>query len=304
MPNTSELPSWDDLRIVKAIGDHGGLTGAAAALQLNHSTISRRLATIEKNLKVALFDRRRVGYQPTAAGADLMSLCERVEKDVVGVVRRVAGNQQSYKGDLRVTTSDALLVDFLTDVIADFLKMNPGIRIEVIVGNKALNLARGDSDIAFRATRKAPDNLFGRKLATIAWAIYAQRTEQPGPFPSMEFLHQRQWVSYGKSLAGLRAFDYVNAHVPRDRIVYRSDSVAGVAAAIGSGIGIGLLPCMHADRVPGIMRVSPVEASVFDELWVLTHPDIRRSGRVYAFLKHCSKALLKHLDLIEGRGAK
>jgi len=56
------------------------------------------------------------------------------------------------------------LLDFLTPIIADFLIGNPGIGVEVIVGNKPLNLARGDSDIAFRATTAPPKNLFARKV--------------------------------------------------------------------------------------------------------------------------------------------
>ncbi|MDN3622635.1 LysR family transcriptional regulator [Methylobacterium isbiliense] len=66
--------SWDDLRVVKAIGEHGGLAAVAAALGLNHSTISRRLSAVEESLGVVLFDRRRSGYAATAAGAEIIAL--------------------------------------------------------------------------------------------------------------------------------------------------------------------------------------------------------------------------------------
>jgi DNA-binding transcriptional LysR family regulator len=294
--------SWDDLRIVRAIGESGGLAPAAAALNVNHSTISRRLAAVEEILGVALFDRRRKGYTPTEAGADLMALGDRVEKDILGVVRRVSGHAQGHKGDLRVATSDALLLDFLTPIIADFRAHNPEIRLEVLVGNKPTNLARGDADIAFRATVAAPDNLFGRRIATIAWAVYGRRVDYVGVTATPDELYQRQWVSYGKGLSGLRAFNFVNDRVSREKIVYQSDSVAAVGSAIAAGIGIGLLPCMHGDLLPGLVRIGPVVPDVFDELWVLTHPDIRKSGRVYAFMTYCAEAVARHRDFIEGKG--
>jgi DNA-binding transcriptional LysR family regulator len=199
-----------------------------------------------------------------------------------------------------VTTSDALLLDFLTPIIADFQTDNPEIRVEVIVGNKPLNLARGDSDIAFRATTAPPENLFGRKVATVAWAVYGRRVDCTGASATPDELYQRQWAAYGSGLSGLKAFKFVEDRVPRERIRYRTDSVAGVASAIAAGMGIGLLPCMHGDLMPGLVRIGPVEPDVYDELWILTHPDIRKSGRVYAFMAHCAKAIAKERDFIEG----
>jgi DNA-binding transcriptional LysR family regulator len=301
MSHFPHVVSWDDLRIVKAIGESGSLVSAAAALSLNHSTISRRLAVIEQTLGTVLFDRRRKGYVPTSAGAEVIALAERVELDVFSVLRRVSSYQHSHQGDLRVTTSDALLLDFLTPVVADFQSRNPGVRIETIVSNKPLNLANGESDIAFRATISAPDNLFGRKLATVAWAVYGRGIDYVGAAPAYDELYNRKWVSYGRGLAGLKAFSFINDRVDAENIVYRSDSVSGVALAISSGLGIGLLPCMHGDLVSSLVRISPVQPEVYDELWVLTHPDIRKSGRVYAFMTHCADAVMKHRKSIEGK---
>ncbi|WP_394834297.1 LysR family transcriptional regulator [Pendulispora rubella] len=301
MTDALQRLSWDDLRIIKAIGEGGGLAAAATALGVNHSTISRRLAVVEETVGVVLFDRRRRGYVPTGPGTDMIALADRIENDILHVVRRISGHAQGHKGDLRVTTSDALLLDFLTPIIADFRTRNPEIRIDMIVGNQALNLARGDSDIAFRATLLPQENLFGRKLATVAWAIYGRRIDYVGASPSRQELYQRQWVSYGKGLSGLKAYEFVNEHVPREKVTYRSDSVAGVASAIAAGMGVGFLPCMHGDLVPGLLRVSPVEPEIFDELWVLTHPDIRKSGRVYAFMSHCAEAIAKQRGFIEGK---
>jgi hypothetical protein len=58
---------------------------------------------------------------------------------------------------------------------------------------------------------------------------------------------------------------------------------------------------MHGDLVCSLIRISPVEPEVYDELWILTHPDIRKSGRVYAFMTHCAEAITKHRNFIEGR---
>lgn len=292
--------SWDDLRVVHAIGKSGALSSAAEMLGINSSTIARRLAKVEETLSVTLFDRRRTGYVTTAEGDELMALAERVELDVVSVARRVTGHVQGHVGDLRITTSDFLLLHFLTPMIAEFKVLNPSIRMEVTVGNSPLNLARGESDIAVRATENPPENLFGRKVATIAWAPYARLPNSAPSWRDTDELFDCQWVSYAGNLSGLKAAKFIEERVHHDNIAYRTDSVAGAAAAIVAGLGVGYLPCMVGDITPDLIRVGAVEPELNDELWLLTHPDIRKSGRIYAFMTHCVQAIRKRRELIEG----
>jgi DNA-binding transcriptional LysR family regulator len=292
--------SWDDLRIVRAVGKSGALASAAEMLGINSSTIARRLAKVEQILGVTLFDRRRTGYMTTAQGKELMALAERVELDVVSVARRVSGHVQGQVGDLRITTSDSILLYFLTPMIASFKAKHPAIRVEVAVGNASLNLARGESDIAVRATEMPPENLFGRKVATIAWAPYVGLANSVPSWPGRDALFDRQWVSYSGKLSGLKAFKFVEERVSHDNIAYRTDSVAGAAAAISAGLGVGYLPCMLGDLSPDLKRVGPVEPELNDQLWLLTHPDIRKSGRIYAFMTHCIEAIGRNRDLVEG----
>ena len=296
--------SWDDLRIIRAVGKNGALAPAAEMLGVNRSTIARRLSKVEEILGVTLFDRRRTGYSTTVEGEELIALTERVELDVVSVARRVSGHVRGHVGDLRITTSDSILLSFLTPMIASFKAQNPAIRVEVTVRNSSLNLARGEADIAVRATEAPPENLFGRKVATIAWAPYVGLPNSVSSWPGTGELFDCQWVSYSGNLSGLKAFKFVEARVHHDNIAYRTDSVAGAAAAIAAGLGVGYLPCTLGDLSPDLIRIGAVEPELNDELWVLTHPDIRKSGRIYAFMTHCIEAISKNRALVEGLRGK
>ena len=98
--------SWDDLRVVKAIGECGSLAAAAANLGVNNSTMFRRLSQIEEALNVVLFDRRRSGYVATHAGTEVIALAQNIELEIVGVSTRISEREAGYTGDLRITTSD------------------------------------------------------------------------------------------------------------------------------------------------------------------------------------------------------
>ncbi|MBS7600873.1 LysR family transcriptional regulator [Pseudomonas sp. RC2C2] len=290
--------SWDDLRIIKTLSDCGNRSATAKKLGINVSTVSRRVAQVERTLGIALFDHRKSGYLLTAEGAELRALAERVELDIVSVTRRVSRSGQGPLGKLRITTSDSLLLYFFTPIIADFKALNEGITIEVLVGNETLSLARDESDIAIRATRKPAESLVGRKLANIAWAPYCC-AKQMTALPLFE--EGQAWVSYSAALCGLKATSYVESRVAAEHIAYRTDSVAAASTAIAAGLGFGFLPCMLGDITPGLVRAGPVVPELQDELWLLTHQDIRKSWRVKAFMTFCAAAVASQKPLVEGQ---
>lgn len=299
--NAAQQLSWDDLRIIKTLSDCGNRSIAAEKLGINASTVSRRVAHAEAALGVALFDRRHAGYKLTPEGMELRALSERVELDVVSVARRISGAAHDPQGTLRVATSDSLLLYFLTPIIAEFRAAHPSLSIDVLVGNDTLDLARDESDIALRATRRPPESWVGRKLAAIAWAPYGAARQFRRKAPAADRLYELDWVSYAGGLSGLKAAQYLDSRVAPSRIAYRSDSVAAVSAGISAGLGMGYLPCMLGDTMADVVRVGPVVPELQDELWLLTHPDIRGSRRVQAFMRFCAAAVARQKALIEGR---
>ena len=289
--------SWDDLRVVKVIGEQGRLSLAAEFMGVNNSTLFRRITQIEKTIGITVFDRWRGRYVPTLAGKEIVALAQSIEIEIVGASTRLSDSVADHSGDLRITTSDSLAYHLVIPIIGGFKKQFPAIRAEVLIANQPFNLARGESDIAIRATPAPPENLFGRKVATIAWAKYRRHSEPPvesGPY-------MERWVSYSGSLSRLKAVKLVEGAVSPQDVAYRSDSVVGAAMAIEAGIGIGYLPCMLGDINSSLSRMGDVDTSLSEDLWILSHPDIRRSGRVQAFMAFCASAIAKQRKLISGK---
>lgn len=294
----AEVLSWDDLKVIRAVGEHPTLTQAAAALGLNVTTVVRRLSSAESAFGARLFDRRRTGYAPTAAGLAVIDLTLRVEADISSVSTQVTSYEEDGAGVIRLATSDSLLESFAA-VFRDFRTAHPATRIETLIENSASNLARGDCDVAIRATNAPPENLVGRKLAVIAWAPYERSDATGAPSPDNPF--DRDWVSFTGNLAALKAVSFLEQRAVSQRIIYRTNSVSGAAAAIKAGVGAGYLPCMLGDLSPEMTRLGPPEPALGDELWLLTHPAVRHAARVRAFADHFYRALVAHRPLIEGR---
>jgi DNA-binding transcriptional LysR family regulator len=293
--------AWDDFRLVKAVAEARGMPGAAAELGINHSTVFRRLGQIEEALGTTLFERHRTGYGLTPAGEEMVALAQRLDTDITSFTRKIAGQEIAPEGELRVTTNDSLLIHLLTPLLPKFRATCPDVRLDVVLANQALNLSKRDADVAIRATDNPPENLVGRRVAKIAWALYGrasdfQGTENTEPAAVSE----RNWISLGDNLATLKAVQFVQRHVAPERVVYKVDTVLGLAEAVEVGIGIGHLPCFIGDARPGLVRLSAPEPDFAADLWLLTHPDLRHSARVRVFLDFLAAELGKQRNFIEG----
>jgi len=293
--------AWDDLRLIKAIADAQSLPAAATLLGLNHSTVFRRLGQIEDALGIKLFERHRTGYTLTTLGEEMVNLAQRVDDEINAFTRRIAGRELLPAGELRVTTNDSLLVHLLTPLFAQFRKHYPDIRLDVVLANQALNLSKRDADVAIRATDHPPENLVGRRAATIAWALYGRMIDFPRPHDvDQDQLFERIWVCLGDNFGTLKVVKFVHERVAAERIGYKLNTVLGLAEAIEHGIGIGHLPCFIGDIRPGLVRLSPPHHDFSTDLWLLTHSDLRHSPRVRVFLDFLAAEIAKQRNAIEG----
>jgi DNA-binding transcriptional LysR family regulator len=294
--------AWDDFRLVRAVAVARGLPGAADALGINHSTVFRRLGGIENALGIKLFERHRNGYVLTSAGEEMVTLADRLDDDITAFTRKLAGSEMVPAGELRVTTNDSLLVDLLTPLFGAFQRKYPDIQLDLILSNQPLNLSRRDADVAIRATDKPQETLIGRRAARITWALYGRSEDFPDPKRlSEEALFKRRWISLGDTFGTFKVVRYAREHVAQERIVYKVNTVLGLAEAVEAGLGIGHIPCFIADKRPGLRRLLPVDESFGTDLWLLTHPDLRASARVRVFLDFLAAEIAKLKPLIEGQ---
>jgi molybdate transport repressor ModE-like protein len=293
----TDIFSADDLRLVRAIGAAGTLTGAARGLKVDHSTAFRRLCAIETRLGAKLFERARGGYTPTSAGEMVIAAGERVITELVDLERRLAGEDLRPSGIVRLTTTDTL-VDTIAPALAALKTKHPGIIVELIVANTFFTLTKREADIALRPAAAAPEGLAGRRLATVATAPYASAAylDRCGTKPLREY----DWLGFEDSLGHLRSARWVSANLPEERIVFRADSLLALRSAAVGGFGVAALPCYLADPAAELRRVTTPLPDMEGSLWLLTHPDLRKVARIRTVLDFMADALSRQRGLIEG----
>jgi DNA-binding transcriptional LysR family regulator len=279
---------WNDLRVVLAVSREGTLSGAARRLGVTHSTVFRRLGTIEEQIEARLFERFRDGYVPTPAGETAAAAAARLEVEVLTLERRLSGQDLRPSGVVRITTTDTLGTILMRHLPA-MRALHPEIQLEIAISNA----------MAIRPTHEPPEILVGRRVANIAHAIYGSRaylSRHQG-----KDLSDHDWIALDDALASTAIGRWIHENLRGARTTCRVDALPALRDAALAGLGLALLPCYLGDAAPGLRRLAqkPITEPQ-SALWLLTHDDLRRTARIRATLDFLAKAFASERALFEG----
>ncbi|MGE5545953.1 MAG: LysR family transcriptional regulator [Solirubrobacterales bacterium] len=288
---------WENLKFFLAVAREGTLAGAGRALAVKHSTVLRRIAAFESSLGIRLFDRNPTGYALTDAGRELLEGARRVEEDLSAIERRLSGRDLRLTGNVRIATLP-VLSPWVCDAVAGFRKLHPGITVEVETSADVVSLPRHEADIALRVTRKPPDSLVGRRVATLAHGVYAARSHPAAAMADLD-PQAHEWIGHDESRAETPQAQWLRANVPDGRVVFRTNATATMVSAVRAGIGLAVLPCYLGDGDPSLRRLQLIRGLGM-EMWLLTHRDLRRTPRVKALVTFMAKRLAQYRAIIEG----
>ncbi|MEM7503607.1 MAG: LysR family transcriptional regulator [Pseudomonadota bacterium] len=270
--------NWNDARVFLAIAETGSLAGAAKRLGKNHSTVFRRLNALEASLNTRLFERQSSGYVTTPIGDRLLELSRDVEGMFQQIDREVAGRDLEPTGLVRLTTAPNIARTLMPSVVRGLQASHPGIVLEIAVGDGDYNLSRREADIALRATRSPPLHLVGRKILDLSWWVCgASRSRRQTPL-NLDALTNHALVGADAALMRLEAFQWLERHYA-DQIVARANDLSTMAAMTVAGVGLSILPSDQREMsLKHLLRIPNLDG----ELWLLTHPDLRRVARIRA----------------------
>jgi len=289
---------WDDLRVALAVAEAGSLAGAARALNVNHTTALRRLDALEARLNTRLFDRQRGGYLPTEAGELLAEEARAIAPRVDDIERRLLGRDLRLTGQVRVTTAFVTMAYLLPQPLAAFAAAHPGIEVEIAESGVLLDLSRRQADVAIRISKQVPEHWVGRLLGQVQYRVFARRGAPGLPqrrTPLASLLANQPWIAFEREVAANRFGRWMQQHIPPQQVRLRVDIFNSMVAMLRTGLGIGVLPSFAGAAEPELMPISAPIADLETPLWILTHPDLRRTARIQAFMQLVGDALGQRL---------
>lgn len=263
-------PDWQDIRVFLALGRYGSLSAAARALSTNHSTISRRLQSLEATLGEKLVERRPEGYVLTPAGSRALAAASDMETAAHTLGR--ASTDNALRGLVRVNAPPALSQGFLVSRLAKLGLRHPGIDIDLATDLRSVSLERHVTDIAVRLGRPQDGDFIAKPLGHIAYGFYGD----PALCERIASGAEPVFVGFDEANAYLPEAAWLARRFPRARLAFRANNQAAQALAAQSGVGIALLPHYLGRTTPGLQPCTLEDAPPPREIVLLTRRQDRK----------------------------
>ena len=267
---------WNDLRAFLAVSRSGRLTAAAARLGLDHSTLSRRVAAIERGLKAKLFDRSPSGYALTEQGRRLLPMAEEMERLALGAAEMVGGSAATAEGAVRIGSPEGFGSYFLAPRIGRLKARHPQLTVQLVAATAVFSLAKREADIAISVSRPPAGRLQVSKLTDYDLGLYAAPAylADTPEIGASEDLVRHLFVSYIGELLHFPELDFLQHVAPGGATSMESSNLVAQLRATLAGAGLCVLPAFIAREESGLVRVLPEEVSLTRSLWLTVHQDL------------------------------
>jgi len=271
-----KLPDWDHFRFFLALVDASTLTGAARALGVEHTTVARRIDTLEGALNIRLFDRFPKGWALTSDGENMVPYARKLEADIHALMRATTSSV-ALEGMVCVSAPPAITTYLLAPRLQKALAHAPEIEIELLAESRLVDLTRREADIALRFQRPDSPGMAVRTIAAISYGLYADRRYLKKRAPdAWEFL------GYNDRLLNTPQQKWLDAIRGNRRYALRSNDLGVLFEAANAGEGVAVLPDYFESRSSDLIRITLPACPVRRKLWIVLHEDVRRTARVRA----------------------
>jgi DNA-binding transcriptional LysR family regulator len=272
---------WSDFKVLLALSRACSVAGAARELQVDQSTISRRLAALEDSLGAKLLIRGGREFSWTAEGRATLESAEAMEAAVAAAVRTVRKTKVEVEGGVRVSVAPAFAHVLIRGLLPKLRAEHPELGVAIEGAFARVDLTKGEADIAVRMNRPTEPDLVARRAFDCGWFAYASQgyIDAHGKPDTHDALPQHSLVLYAELLHSAPPARWLETYKDKARVTSRYDSIETACQAAEADAGIAVLPAFVADPSPMLRRVFP-DAVSLNTGWVVYHDCVRDNTRV------------------------
>ncbi|WP_172173218.1 LysR family transcriptional regulator [Brevibacterium sp. CT2-23B] len=292
----------NDLLVLLAVSRTAKFTTAAHNLGLTHSTVSRRIAALEKSLGGRVLARSDDGWELTDLGERAVVVAEQMETAVAELESPGQG-PETVSGVVRMTATDGFSAYIASPAVAKLRRRHPGLSVEIVTVTRQALQQRSGLDIEVVVGEPRVHRAEAIELGDYELGLYASRDylAANGTPASVEEVSDHRLVYFVDSMLQVDDLDAPRRLFPEMKDALTSTNVFVHVEATRAGAGIGFLPCFMADRHPDLVRLFPDSVAERLPYWMVLRPDSMRRPAIAAVVQGLKDEMLAHQTALEGR---
>lgn len=278
--------NWSDVRVFLSVARTGSTLAASRVLGMAQPTVARRIEALEHATGLTLFERHSRGCTLTQNGRSLVAQAEGIEAAADAFIE--GAEELAQARPIRITAYSGNFSTRMIDIVNDFSARNPGIAFEFLPTVRALDLIKGEADIALRLARSDPDpDLITRKISDARWTLYGGQSyaDRFGLPRSASDLAGHRFITFQRGDIPNAFHEWLIKHVAPEQIVASYSELDLMHAAIRSGQGLGIsnikLVASDESLLPCFEEIEELTAPHL----ILISPEAYRRAEVRAFVR-------------------
>ncbi|WP_296135779.1 LysR family transcriptional regulator [uncultured Tessaracoccus sp.] len=250
----------EDLLMLAEVARSGSLAHAASVLGVDHTTVSRRLDRLDRQVGAATVIRTSGGTRLTDLGKSLLGPASQIEAAVHAAqeLGRSGEGTHQLRGLLRVMCPEGFGTMFVTPAAARLQRRHPQLQIELVTGTHPITQGVS-ADVEISVGKPERRHCRHDRLAGYHLGLYASRgyLDEHGPVDSVDQISCHKLVYYIESMLLLDQLVLAERHFPEASIGFASPNLFSQLAATNAGAGIGLLPRFVVLGNDNLVRLAP-----------------------------------------------
>ncbi len=278
---------WDKLKIFHNVALDLNISEAANKMNISHSSISRQISSLERDLNVSLFQRHARGLSLTEQGKILFKTVHDIFGKIALTEAQLTDSKEKPTGSLKIAATVAFGTTWLAPRMTKFINSYPDIDVSIKIENKYTDLSQGEADVALRLKEPTQMDLIRFPLYEFQFKIYSspEYIEKFGIPTDVKELSNHRIVAFGKDVEpSIPDVNCILDLIPKSKkykVLYISN-MYGVMRAIAAGAGVGALPDYMKSTKNNLVPILP-EANTPKATIYFTYPsELKGSKKIEA----------------------
>ena len=283
-----QVHSWDSFRFILAVFRCETLSAAARVLDVNETTVSRRLAQAEEQLQTKLFSRSASGLEPTDAGLLLVQHIERAEAEIDAGRNQVIGSDKLVSGGVRIAAEPLLINHLLVPRLAELMVQHPELKIDLIAIHNSVSVARRETDIAVQLFKPEDDpRIVTKRLGELTSSVYTSTH-----YANENKTDELPWLSYHANNVDIPTAKWLSDRAEiesADHARLIVNNLETLSRCLQANLGKSVLPDILVSEDQTLTRLECSEEIPSQEVWLTYQPELREIGRIKASIAWLSE---------------
>ncbi|WP_395307675.1 LysR family transcriptional regulator [Mycobacterium sp. AMU20-3851] len=295
--------SSDNLRYFLEVARAGRLSDASRVLEVDHTTVGRRITALERSVGERLFDRAPSGWRLTEAGKRMMPRAEAVESAVMAAYDVQGATPDVLTGSIRITATDGFGAFIIAPHLVELKAVHPRLRVELVTATVHNAVSERHFDVAVTLERPTSRAVRSEVLCHYDLGLYAtaEYLNAHPPIAKVSDLRAHTLIWYVNALMDVEPLRILDELPHVQNVDAQISNITGHWLAARSGLGVAPLPAYIANGDERLIRVLPDAFSVRRLYWLVVPRELERLERVRTVCAFLRDTVQAHPDMSLGK---